>query len=415
MLDIKLIIENPDTLAKLLAKRGFKVDFKSIIQLDNDRKSIIKKVEKLKEERNIYSKTKPDSETIKKMKSVSDNIKDIDAKLSRIKELLKKEISGIPNIPADDVIAGGKENNKVLKTFGKANENIIDKDHVDISIDLGMVDYKRSAKMSGNGFWTYIGDGALLEWALMNYFIDFHRSHPEYKFMIPPYLLNENSAFISGHLPKFKDDLFWIEKDKLCLNATSEMMLGNYHADEILDSESLPLKYYALSTCFRREAGAYRKEERGMVRGHQFNKVEMFHFTKPENSWSAFEELVKYVEELVDGLGLTFQTVQLAAEDCSAAMAKTIDIEVWIPSMNIYKEVSSVSNALDYQARRGSIRFKDKDGKNKFVHTLNASGLATSRIFPAILEQNLQTDGSVKIPKVLHKYMGGIKEIKPKK
>lgn len=414
MLDIKLIIENSDHVAKSLAKRGFKLNFDNILKLDNERKNLIKKVEKLKEERNKYSKTKPGPETIEKMKRVAGNIKDLDAKLINIKKELKSEISSIPNIPADDVVAGGKENNKVLKVFGKPKSTAIDMDHVDIGVNLGIVDYKKSSKMSGSGFWTYLGNGALLEWALINYFIAFHNSHPEYQFMIPPYLLNENSAFISGHLPKFKDDLFWIEKDKLCLNATSEMMLGNYHAGELLDLKDLPLKYYAFSTCFRREAGAYRKEERGMVRGHQFNKIEMFHFTKPEDSWTAFDELIKYVEELVSGLELTFQTVQLAAKDCSIAMAKTVDIEVWIPSMKKYKEVSSVSNATDYQARRGSIRFKDEDGKNKFVHTLNASGLATSRIFPAILEQNLQEDGSVKIPKVLQPFMGGIKKINPK-
>jgi seryl-tRNA synthetase len=186
------------------------------------------------------------------------------------------------------------------------------------------------------------------------------------------------------------------------------MMLGNYHAGEILDEKDLPKKYYAFSTCFRREAGAYRTEERGMIRGHQFNKIEMFHFTKPENSWTAFDELLAYAEDLVKGLDLHFNTVQLAAGDCSAAMAKTVDIEVWIPSMKVYKEVSSVSNALDYQARRGNVRFKGADGNN-FVHTLNASGLATSRVFPAILEQYQQADGTVAIPEVLQKYMAGKK------
>ena len=200
--------------------------------------------------------------------------------------------------------------------------------------------------------------------------------------------------------------MYWTQ-DGLCLNATSEMMVGNYHRDEILPDKDLPLKYFAYSACFRREAGSYRKEERGMVRGHQFNKIEMFQFTRPEKSWEAFDELVKNAEKLVDGLGLHFQSVQLAAEDMSQAMAKTIDIEVWIPSMEIYKEVSSASNALDYQARRGNIKFRDaKEGKNYFVHTLNASGLATSRVIPAILEQYQQKDGSVKVPKALQKYTG---------
>ena len=200
-------------------------------------------------------------------------------------------------------------------------------------------------------------------------------------------MLNEASAYASGHLPKFREDLFWVE-DGLCLNATSEMMLDNYHRDEVLDEKKLPIKYFAYSPCFRREAGSYRTEERGMIRGHQFNKIEMFQFTKPKDSWKSFEELKDNAEKLMEGLELHFRTVQLAAEDASAAMSKTVDIEVWIPSMNNYKEVSSISNALDYQARRGNIRFKDKKtDKNEFVHTLNASGLATSRLFPAIVEQ----------------------------
>jgi len=238
---------------------------------------------------------------------------------------------------------------------------------------------------------------------LLNYFIEFHKKN-NYEFLLLPYLLNEESAYASGHLPKFREDLFWTE-DKLCLNATSEMMLLNYHRDDLLENNKLPRKYYSYSTCFRREAGSYRKEERGMVRGHQFNKIEMFQFTKPEDSWAAFDELVKNAEKLVEGLGLYYQTVQLAAEDASAAMAKTIDIEVWIPSMDTFKEVSSVSNALDYQARRANIRYRAENG-NQFVHTLNGSGLATSRLIPAILEQFQQKDGSVEVPKVLREWVG---------
>ncbi|MFA7662590.1 MAG: serine--tRNA ligase, partial [Patescibacteria group bacterium] len=288
------------------------------------------------------------------------------------------------------------------------------KDHVELATGLKLIDYERAAKMSGAGFWVYTGLGAELEWALINYFIDFHRKN-DYTFLIPPFLLNEASAYASGHLPKFRDDLFWTQ-DNTCLNATSEMMLGNYHRDEILDEKVLPLKYFAYSACFRREAGTYRKEERGMIRGHQFNKIEMFMFTKPEDSWKAFDELVNNAQKLVEGLGLHYQVSKLAAGDCSAAMAKTCDLEVWIPSMGIYKEVSSVSNALDYQARRGRTRYRNNKTENtEFVHTLNGSGLATSRLVPAILEQFQQADGSVVIPKVLQKYMDGTKVIKPLK
>lgn len=409
MLDIKLIREKTKEVEAALLKRMDKkdLDLKKILKLDEDRRALLPKLEELQAERNKASKTKPDAKTIEKMKKLGSEIKNLEAKVLEVENNFTEALAALPNIPAEDVVAGGKENNKIIKTFkDQIKFDFEPKNHVDLATDLNIIDYPRAAKMSGAGFWVYVGDGALLEWALLNYFVDFHRSHPEYQFMIPPFLLSEKSAYISGHLPKFRDDLFWTEEGKLCLNATSEMMLGNYHREEILPEKDLPLKYFAFSTCFRREAGAYRTEERGMVRGHQFNKIEMFHFTKPENSWTAFDELLSYAEQLVEGLDLHYNTVQLAAGDCSAAMAKTVDIEVWIPSMGGYKEVSSVSNALDYQARRGDIRFKDKDGKNNFVHTLNASGLATSRILPAILEQNQQSDGTVLVPKVLQKYMG---------
>jgi len=407
MLDIKYIRDNQKEVEQALLKRMAKkdLDLDKLLKLDDKRREVIAKVDDLKAERNKFSKTKPGAATIKKMKKLGEDIKSLDKDLNKAEADLNEALSALPNIPADDVVAGGKENNKIIKTFGKQPKFDFEiKNHVDLATDLQLIDYERAAKMSGAGFWVYIGDGALLEWALLNYFIDFHRQN-NYTFMIPPYLLTEQSAYTSGHLPKFRDDLFWTQ-DKLCLNATSEMMLGNYHRDEILPVDKLPLKYYAFSTCFRREAGSYRAEERGMIRGHQFNKIEMFQFTKPEDSWAAFDELKANAEQLVEGLGLHYTTVQLAAEDCSAAMAKTVDIEVWIPSMNTYKEVSSVSNALEYQARRGNIRFKDVDGKNSFLHTLNASGLATSRLIPAILEQNQQADGSVLVPEVLQKYVG---------
>ncbi|MBU1203164.1 serine--tRNA ligase [Patescibacteria group bacterium] len=408
MLDIRYIAENKKAVEIALLKRMDKknLDLDTIIKLDENRRQLLADKEDLQAKRNQASKTKPDKNTIEKMKSLGIKIKKFDDDLAKLENELTERLSALPNLPADDVVSGGKENNKIIKTFQKQPKFDFEiKDHVELATSLGLIDYKRAARMSGAGFWAYTGDGALLEWALLNYFIDFHRSHPEYSFMIPPYLLNKDSAFISGHLPKFKEDLFWTEDDKLCLNATSEMMLGNYHVGEILEVKDLPKKYFAFSTCFRREAGAYRTEERGMIRGHQFNKIEMFHFTRPEDSWKSFDELVSYAEQLVEGLGLHYNTVQLAAGDCSSAMAKTVDIEVWIPSMGIYKEVSSVSNALEYQARRGNVRFKDADGKNKFVHTLNASGLATSRIFPAILEQYQKKDGSVEVPKVLQKYL----------
>jgi len=401
MLDIQKIRENKEEIRKALLKRLDKVNLDELINLDDQRKEIITRVEGLKGRRNKFSKTKPDTKTIKEMKSLGTDIKKIEEELNKVSKELKDKLSELPNIPAEDVLPGDKENNKIIDTFGKkVSFDFKAKDHVELATSLGLIDYERAVKMSGSGYWTYTGDGALLEWALLNYFIDFHRNN-NYIFLMPPFMLTEESAYVSGHLPKFKDDLYWTQ-DKTCLNATSEMMLGNYHRDEIL--EELPIKYYAFSPCFRREAGGYGANEKGMIRGHQFNKIEMFIFSKPENSWNMFDELLSNAKELLEGLGLHYNTVQLAAKDCSAAMAKTIDLEVYIPSMNGYKEVSSISNALDYQARRGNIKYKE-DGVNKYLHTLNGSGLATSRIIPAILEQYQQKDGFVKIPKVLQKYM----------
>lgn len=406
MLDLKLIKEETEKVRAALLKRMSpeNLDLESIIQLDDSRRTVLQSMEEKKSERNRSSKEKPSPEIIARMKALGEEIKIEEEKLNKIEEELKEKISALPNLPADDVVAGGKENNKVVYAFGeKPKFNFQPKDHVELATELGLIDYSRAAKMSGSGFWIYKGAGAQLEWAILNYFADHHNKR-NYTFILPPYLLNEASAYASGHLPKFREDLFWTE-DKLCLNATSEMMLSNYHRDEILIAEELPLKYYAYSACFRREAGSYRKEERGMIRGHQFNKMEMFQFTKPENSWSAFDELLASAKDLLEGLGLHFQISKLAAGDCSAAMAKTVDLEVWIPSMEIYKEVSSVSNALDYQARRSNIRFKNSSGKNEFVHTLNGSGLATSRLFPAILEQFQTAEGTVIIPEALHKYL----------
>jgi len=410
MLDINKIRNDQEGIRKSLLKRmeASKLDLilKKILKFDEERRELIQKTEELKAERNKHSKTKPTPEIIANMKKIGEEIKTIDLKLNEVETKLNETMAELPNIPADDVVAGGKEKNKIVKTYLKKPKFKFEpKDHVELATNLDIIDYERGVKMSGNGFWVYKGQGAILEWALLSYFIEFHTKNG-YLFMIPPFLLTEQSAYTSGHLPKFKEDLFWTQ-DKTCLNATSEMMLGNYHRDEILDEKKLPLKYCAYSACFRREAGSYRKEERGMIRGHQFNKVEMFQFTKPEDSAKAFDELTANAEKLVEGLGLHYQTTLLAAGDASAAMAKTKDIEVWIPSMEIYKEVSSASNAMDYQARRGNIRYKNSEtDKNEFVHTLNASGLATSRLFPAILEQFQQADGSVKIPKVLQKFTG---------
>ena len=293
------------------------------------------------------------------------------------------------------------------------------KHHVDLCQDLGLIDYERGVKLAGSGNWMYTGMGARLEWALLNYFIDTHTADG-YDFILPPHMLEYQCGVTAGQFPKFADEVFKIanhptEGGTFYMLPTAEAALASVYRDEILTEADLPKKFFAYTPCFRREAGSHRADERGMVRGHQFNKVEMFQFTTPENSDEAFDELVTKAEKLVEGLGFHFRTVKLAAGDCSASMARTYDIEILIPSMDGYKEVSSVSNARDYQARRGNIRFRrEATGKPEFMHTLNGSGLATSRIFPALVEQNQRADGSIVVPEVLRKYLGGLEIIEKK-
>jgi len=326
----------------------------------------------------------------------------------------------LPNLPDSDLLPGGKENNEPLRYIGEKHSfDFTPKHHVDICADLGLIDYERGVKLAGSGNWMYTGMGARLEWALLNYFIDTHTADG-YDFILPPHMLEYQCGETAGQFPKFADEVFKIanhptEGGIFYMLPTAEAALASIYRDEILTEADLPKKFFAYTPCFRREAGSHRADERGMVRGHQFNKVEMFQFTTAEGSDEAFDELVTKAENLVAGLGLHFRTVKLAAGDCSASMARTYDIEILIPSMNGYKEVSSVSNARDYQARRGNCRYRRADGKLDFVHTLNGSGLATSRIFPAIVEQNQRADGSVVIPEVLRKYLGGMEVIEPKK
>ncbi len=324
----------------------------------------------------------------------------------------------LPNLPDLDLLPGGKENNEPLRYIGeKPSFDFEPKHHVDLCTDLGLIDYERGVKLAGAGNWMYTGMGARLEWALLNYFIDTHTADG-YDFILPPHMLEYQCGETAGQFPKFADEVYKIANptdDRThYMLPTAEAALASVYRDEILTEADLPKKFFAYTPCFRREAGSHRADERGMVRGHQFNKVEMFQFTRPEDSDAAFDELVTKAERLVEGLGFHFRTVKLAAGDCSASMARTYDIEILIPSMDGYKEVSSVSNARDYQARRGNIRYRRADGKIDFVHTLNGSGLATSRIFPALVEQNQRADGSIVVPECLRKYLGGLEIIEKK-
>ena len=345
-------------------------------------------------------------------KDVADEL----AELAQLQVEYKTAMLSLPNLPDPDLLPGGKENNEPLRYVGEKHSfDFEPKHHVDLCQNLGLIDYERGVKLAGAGNWMYTGMGARLEWALLNYFIDTHIADG-YEFILPPHMLEYMCGETAGQFPKFADEVYKIANptdDRVhYMLPTAEAALCSIYRDEILNEADLPRKLFAYTPCFRREAGSHRADERGMVRGHQFNKVEMFQFTKPEDSDAAFEELVHKAENLVAGLGLHFRTVKLAAGDCSASMARTYDIEILIPSMNGYKEVSSVSNARDYQARRGNIRFRrEATGKPEFVHTLNGSGLATSRIFPALVEQNQRADGSIVVPEALRKYLGGLEVI----
>lgn len=420
MLDINRIRTNPEEVKNALLKRMDNVDFTELLEWDKERRHLIALNDEKKAKRNKVSgdiprlkkEGKDVSDLLSEMKTLSDDIKENDDKIRVLEEKIFTFLSALPNIPADDVVAGGKENNKVVRIWGeKPSFDFEPKNHVDLATSLKLIDYERGAKLSGNGYWIYTGLGAVMEWALLNYFIEEHLKDG-YVFMLPPHILNYQCGFTAGQFPKFTEDVYKIDTNEAGNNMqfllpTAETALINYHRNEILNEEELPKKYFAYTPCYRKEAGSYRTEERGMIRGHQFNKVEMFQYTTPETSDQALEELINKAERLVQGLGLHYRVSKLAAKDCSASMAKTFDIEVWIPSMNDFKEVSSASNAYDYQARRGNIRFRrTSTGKTEYLHTLNASGLATSRVIPAILEQYQQEDGSVVVPEVLRKWVG---------
>ena len=421
MLDIRYIKEKPDEVIARLAKKGkdAKEEIGQILELDVKRRDLIRATEDIKAEQNRTNKLIPQykkegkdvSAIFAQMKELSAKTKEIDEELKAVDTQITSLMLGLPNLPDEDLLPGGKENNEPLRYFGEPKTfDFEPKNHVDLCTDLGLIDYDRGTKLSGSGFWIYRGMGARLEWALLNYFIDTHLSDG-YELILPPHMLEYECGVTAGQFPKFADEVYKIENPtdnrSRYMLPTAEAALASLYRNEILTEADLPKKLVSYTPCFRREAGSYRSDERGMVRGHQFNKVEMFQYTLPEKSDEAFDELVMKAENLVKGLGFHFRTVKLAAEDCSASMARTYDIEINIPSMNGYKEVSSVSNARDYQARRGMIRVKrEGSGKTEFVHTLNGSGLATSRILPALVEQNQLADGSVSIPEVLRKYLG---------
>ena len=405
MIDIRLIRETPDEVKAKIKKREINLDHvvDEILEVDARRREEMGRLEAKKAEQNA-------TEIMARMKELVAEIKEGSTKVSELEEKQNELLLALPNLPDEAVCAGGKERNEPLRFYGeKPVFGFPMKNHVELCESLGLIDYQRGAKIAGAGSWVYRGWGARLEWALLNFFINEHIADG-YEFVLPPHMLNYECGYVAGQFPKFGDEVYWIanptSSDKKFMLPTAETALVNLHRDEVLPLDELPRKYIAYTPCYRREAGSYRSEERGMIRGHQFNKVEMVQYTAPEQSDEAFDELVGKAERIVRELGLHYRLSKLAAGDCSFSMARTYDIEVWIPSMEIYKEVSSASNARDYQARRGNVKFRGEDKKLHLVHTLNASGLATSRVIPAIVEQYQNEDGSVTVPEVLRPYLG---------
>ncbi len=415
MLDIKIVREDPEKVKRALKDRNLEFDLSHILDIDDGRRALIKKVEDLRAEKNRLAKEVPIAqkegkdigELVAESKEVGEHLKHLDGLLKEHEEELAEKIAEIPNIPADGVPVGeSEEDNVEIRTWGKQPDFEFEpKGHWDIGTDLGILDFERGAKVTGARFTVTVGAGARLERALMNYMLDMHTGEHGYKEVFPPILVNEDSLFATGQLPKLREDMYAVTDD-LFLIPTAEVPVTNLHRNEIIPAGDMPIKYVAYSPCFRREAGSYGRETRGLIRQHQFNKVEMVRFVEPDNSPTAHEELTAQAEAVLQGLGLAYRVVELCTADLSFAAAKCYDLEVWMPGMGGYVEISSCSNFSDFQARRSNVRFKGGDGKTRYPHTLNGSGLAIGRTVAAVLENYQRQDGSVSIPPALVEYMG---------
>lgn len=422
MLDIKLVRRDPQMVEKKLKTKDSSISLSPIIDLDKRIRELKTKVEQLKAKRNELSQKigelkrqgKDANDLMQEVTGISEEIHQLDSELSPLETQFENAVACLPNIPMDDIkIAEDPRDNVMIKEYKtKRQFDFPFKNHLELNEGLNVLDFKRGAKLSGTGWPVYRGLGARLEWALINYMIETQIKNG-FEFWLPPILVREEIVYASGQLPKFANQQFKItdEDYNLYLISTSEVALNGLHSDEVIPEEQLPLKYTAYTPCFRREAGAAGSQERGLIRMHQFNKVEMFAFTKPEESMDMFNTMLASAEEILQGLEIHYRNMLLVTGDMSFASARTVDIEVWLPGQNRYYEVSSISNCTDYQARRSKTRYRTKDGKVEFLHTLNGSGLATSRLMVAILENNQNVDGSVNIPKVLQKYMGGMTKL----
>ena len=423
MLDSKLIRNDFEKVAEQLTIRGFsKNELARYVEMDNKRRELIRKSELLKEQRNVATqeiaqlkRNKEDaSEKIANMKQIGEEIKTVDVELEHVEEEVFQISAGFPNLPHESVPVGKDEedNTEVRKWGAPTTFNFEPKPHWEIGEELGILDFQRGAKVAHSRFLYYKGLGARLERAVYNFMLDLHVEKHGYTEMIPPYLVNDKAMFGTGQFPKFKEDVFQLAHEDLTLIPTAEVPLTNYYQGEILKEEELPVYFTALSPSFRSEAGSAGRDTRGLIRLHQFNKVEMVKFSTPEHSYDELEKMTNNAEDVLKELNLPYRVIILCTGDMGFAASKTYDLEVWIPAQETYREISSCSNTESFQARRAKIRYRNKEGKVDYLHTLNGSGLAVGRTVAAILENYQQEDGSVKIPEVLVPYMNGTTEIK---
>ena len=421
MLDINLIRNDAEKVKRAIASKNDKIDIDALLELDARRRAILNECEQLRHKRNITSKKISElkskkeeaSDLIKDMKGVSDNIRQLEAEIKIISEELEYSLIRIPNIPAEDVPVGkDPASNVEVRSWGEKKSFTFEPlPHWELGKTLGILDFERASKITGTGFALYKGAGARLERALFNFMLDLHTKEHGYMEVFPPFLVNRASMIGTGQLPKLEEDMYKTTEDDLFLIPTAEVPVTNIHANETLNYKDLPIYYTAYTACFRREAGSYGKDTRGMIRVHQFNKVELVKFVRPETSYDELESLLVVAEKVMQLLGLQYRVVKLCTGDLSFASTKCYDIEVWAPGIKRYLEVSSCSNFEDFQARRINIRFRDEKGNLRYVHTLNGSGVALPRTMIAIIETYQKEDGTIEIPEVLRPYMDGLELI----
>jgi len=423
MLDVKVLRENLDEVKARMATRGGTIDWNEFVALDRERRDALANIERLKEKKNRLSgeigklkKSGADPTTLmREVEEVSEAIRSSEGPLAEIEAKFERFMLTLPNLPNPSVQIGKNENdNREVRRWGEPPKfDFEPKNHWDIGEELAILDFTRAAKIAGARFAVYRDAGARLERALINFMLDLHTSENGYREMLPPALVNRTSLIGTGQLPKFEEDLFHLAPGDYFLIPTAEVPLTNLHREEMLERDELPIKYVAYTPCFRSEAGSYGKDVRGLIRLHQFNKVEMVKFCEPETSYEELESMVRNAEEVLKRLKLPYRVVELCTGDMGFASAKTYDLEVWLPGQNAYREISSCSNCEDFQARRANIRYrKEKKGRPLFVHTLNGSALAVGRTLVALLENYQQKDGSVVIPDALRPYMGGLGQIR---